>query len=291
MSQNQVLQTFRDKIDEIDEDIIRLLVQRMDVILRVAEFKKNNGEKFFIKSSREADMVKNLLRKVDKKFPHLAIVNIWRKIITVANMQEQPLRIVIHNPNDISDYGYLVREYYAPEVPISHFDSANNVILELERNEAQIAIFALPKAELDEHKEDAKENWWVALANNRKGLRVFAKIPFVESADEEKNRDQIQLVAVAAKEPEKSSDDNSLLYVEVSREVSKAQILSALKEQSMIAKILKSVKINQVEGIIFYLVEIEGFYLENDVAIRSFVQNKIKPFVKILGHYATPIKI
>jgi hypothetical protein len=40
------------------------------------------------------------------------------------------------------------------------------------------------------------------------------EVKFVEFISDEKKIDQIKLVAVAAKEPEKSSEDNTLLYVE-----------------------------------------------------------------------------
>lgn len=290
--QDKALQAFRNEIDKIDDQIISLLQQRMEVISQVAELKKSNQEKFFIRSAREADMIKNLIKKAGPNFPQSLIVNIWRRIITAANMHEQPLRIAIHNPKNISDYEYLVREYYSDIVPVANFDSASSAVMELEKNAAQIAIFALPQNQYDEHdgKEDIKENWWITLANNHLGLRVFAKIPFIKNSSafssETRNHNAIELVAVAAKEPEKSNSDNSLLYVEVSKEISKGQLLSSLKEQGFVAKILKSAKIQQFDGVVFYLVELEGFYLENDPAITAFTKNKIKPFAKILGHFA-----
>lgn len=290
--QDKALQALRSEIDKIDDQVISLLKQRMEVVAQVAQLKKNNQEKFFIKSAREADMIKDLVKKVGDNFPKTLIVDLWRKIITAANMQEQPLSIAIHNPKNISDYEYLVRGYYCDAIPIDSFDSAGSVVLELEKHQAKIAIFSLPnQSDEREKKEDMKENWWMTLANNNLGLRVFAKIPFVEFLDEDKNKNQVQLVAVAAKEPEKSGSDNTLIYVETSKEISTSQVLAALKEQNLSAKILKSVKLQQVEGVIFHLIDVEGFYLEKDAALVGFKKNKIKPFIKILGHYATPIRL
>lgn len=288
---HEALLELRHEIDEIDEKIISLLAQRMSVIGRVGVLKRSNQEKFFIRSNREADMIKNLIRKSDNILPKSIIISIWRKIITTANMCEQPLQIAVHNPQNAAALNYLIKEYYNDSVPLHNFDSANNIILALEKNEAQIAIFALPKFNDEEKKSDLQETWWIALANNRNGLKVFAKLPFFEFDDAKKNNEQIKLVALAIKEPEKSSSDNSLLYVEAVKEISKNQILSALKEQNLAAKILKIVQLKQVEGIVFYLVEIDGFYLEADEPIKNFSKSKIKPYVKILGHYATSIKI
>ncbi len=279
------LQDLRSEIDKIDNQMIELLGQRMAIVSRVGELKKNNNEKFFIKSNREADMIKDLIKKSNSNFPKSAIINIWRKIITAANMHEQPLNIAIHNPKNISDYAYLVKEYYNMEVPISFHDSVATIAIEMEKGETQIGIFALPLArDNNSDKSDFSENWWINLANNKLGIKIFAKIPFVDS-------DKIDLVAVAIKEAEKSSDDNSLIYIEVDKEISKNQVLSALKESGLEAKILKSVKSPQVENIIFNLVELRGFFLESDEALKKFSKSKIRPFVKILGSYAVPIKI
>lgn len=296
MTQNQqnktcepALLALRQEIDKIDDQLISLLKARMEVVAKVGELKTKSQEKFFIRSSREADMIKNLVEKAKGSLEATTIIAIWRKIITAANMHEQPLAIAIHNPRQVVDYAYLVREYYNDLVPIHDFDSVNNVVLALEKSQAQIGIFALPKNEIETKIEDAAENWWIALAGNRNGLRVFAKIPFAEFADEKKQNDQIELVLVAAKNSEKSGADKSLFYVEASKEISKAQVLAALKAQGFAAKILKAVRLHQVEGIIFYLIEVDGFWIEEDAAVKGFSKSKAKGYVKILGHYATGI--
>ena len=290
--QNKTLALFREQIDEIDLKILNLLKDRMAVIKNVGDLKKSYNEKFYIRSNREADMIKNLVNLAENKFPKSAIINIWRKIITTANMNEQELRIAIHNPKNISDYLYLIREYYNNDVPIINHDSANSVVSDLENNNAQIGIFALPSSnDESDKKEDTKENWWISLANNRIGLKIFAKIPFVEFEQKDKNSNSIQLVATAIKEPEQSNSDNTIITIETSKEVTKSCIISALKEAELDGKILKSAQIMQFDGIKFHLIELKGFYLENDLILKKFSQSKIKPYVKVLGHFAQTILI
>lgn len=288
-----ILLSLRSEIDEIDDKIITLLSQRMEVVSKVGELKSNNNEKFFIRSNREADMIKNLVDKSSSKFPKSAIVNIWRKIITAANMHEQSLNIAIHNPKNIPDYAYLVREYYNEEVPISFYDSAATIVVEMEKGKAQIGIFALPSSQTFEEVDQfhSSDNWWINLANNKLGIKIFAKIPFTDLGNKVDNSNKVNLVAVAIKEAEKSSADNSLIYVEVAKEISKTQLLASLKENGLEAKILKSVRSPQVENIVFHLIELRGFYEESDDVIKNFTKSKIRPFVKVLGSYALPIKI
>ena len=184
-----MLKDLRKGIDAIDKQLISLLKQRMKVVKKVGALKKKNGEKFFIRSAREADMIKNLLKKSGKNLPKSLVVNLWRKLITAANMYEQPLRIASSN----SKQENLLREYYDSEVPITYFKKAKDVIFALENGEALIGIFALPPYH--------EEEWWKILPEH---LRVFAHIPFAEKSE-------IKLVAIAAKEPEKSKDDITLV--------------------------------------------------------------------------------
>lgn len=286
------LQSFRQQIDAIDDKIISLLSERMAVVSQVAEYKTNKAESFFIKAAREADMIKSLAKRAPHHFPAATIVGIWRKIIAVSNMREQKISIAIHNPKNISDLTYLVREYYSENVPLHNFDSTASVVSELENGKAQIAVFTLPQSEnSDEQSLDNSENWWIRLANNKLGLRIFALIPFVEFVSDEKKIDQFKLVAVAAKEPEKSSEDSTLLYLETDKMISKSTILAALKLGGLSGKILKSVKLPQVEGVMFHLAELEGFYLENDDAIVGLKKSAAKAYVKVLGHYAKAVKV
>jgi chorismate mutase len=289
----QKLQKLRSDINQVDEEIIKLLKQRMEIIKQVGELKKSSNEKFFIRSNREADMIRDLVDKADGSIPKSTIVNIWRKIITTANVCEQSIKIAIHNPKKISDYNYLTKEYYGEIVPIIDFDSVNNVVLAIEKQEVQIGIFPLPSQHFEDFhkKEELNENWWINLANNKLGIKVFAIIPFIETKNNHQNFDSIKLVAAAIKKPEKSRCDNSLFYVEIDEKFSKSQINSSFKEAGIEIKLIKSVKLSKVENVIFYLLEASGFIDENDERIKLLNKSKIKPYIKILGHFANPIKV
>lgn len=184
-----MLEKFRNEIDKIDEQLISLLKERIKIVKKVGAFKKKNGEKFFIRSAREADMIKNLIEKAGKDLPQNLIIDVWRKLITAANTLEQPIQLLSQH----QEYEYLIREYYNSEVPLKFFKTTKEVISALKKNPARIAIFALPPHH--------KEKWWELLPND---FYVFAQIPFVKKS-------KIKLVAVAAKKPEKSSSDITLI--------------------------------------------------------------------------------
>lgn len=286
---NKNLQILRDEIDAIDKQIIELIKSRMLIIPRVSELKKNNNEKFYIKSAREADMIKNLVSKVEGNYLKQAVASIWRKIICVANMEEQVLKIGIHNPRSIADYEYLVKDHFLAQANIINFDSATNLIAEMQNGSINIGVFLLPGDNDDFDKKDSfQENWWINMANNQIGLKIYCKIPFVEFSSNKK-MSNISLVATAIKSPEQSMQDSTIICLEANSQFSKSQIIALFKDNNLNAKILKSVKIQQLLGIVFYLIELDGFYLEDNLILKKLSQSNIKPFIKVLGHFPTPI--
>ena len=74
--QNKTLALFREQIDEIDLKILNLLKDRMVVIKNVGDLKKSYNEKFYIRSNREADMIKNLVNLAENKFPIILLVKL-----------------------------------------------------------------------------------------------------------------------------------------------------------------------------------------------------------------------
>lgn len=286
---NKNIQILRDEIDAIDKQIIELIKSRMSIIPRVSELKKNNNEKFYIKSAREADMIKNLVSKVEGNYLKQAVASIWRKIICVANMEEQVLKIGIHNPRSIIDYEYLVKDHFLVQANINNFDSATNLITEMQNGSINIGVFLLPNENDDFDKKDSfQENWWINMANNQIGLKIYSKIPFVEFYSNKK-MSNISLVATAIKSPEQSIQDSTVICLEANSQFSKSQIISLFKDNNFNPKILKSVKIQQLLGMVFYLIELDGFYLEDNLILKKLSQSNIKPFIKVLGHFPKPI--
>lgn len=184
-----MLENFRKEIDAIDLQLLSLLKQRIKIVKKVGAFKKKNGEEFFIRSAREADMIKALIKKAGKDLPHSLVIDLWRKLITTANMLEQPIQLFSQH----GKYEALIREYYNSSVPLKIFKTSREVVTALKKNNAGIAIFALPP-----HNED---KWWELLPEN---FYVFTQIPFLKKS-------KIKLVAAAAKEPEKSKADMTLV--------------------------------------------------------------------------------
>ncbi len=278
---------YRSQIDQIDNKIINLLSDRMKIVSKVGKHKENVQDKCFIRSNREADMIKDLVCKADKSIPKSVIVTIWRKVITSANVLEQDIAIGVHNPQKLLSYHHLIKEYYGDFMPITDYSSSNNVISEIEKNNLQLGIFSLPT---NDCKNDDLDHWWINIANNQSDLKVFTKIPFIEY-EEDENMIKDDLLVVAIKDAEKSQSDKTLLTIELNSETSSHSLQKIFAENNLEAKIIKSTKIREINNIAFYLVEVDGFYEQDDEKIKLLSSSKIKPHVKVIGNYPTPIKL
>ena len=282
------LKEFRIQIDALDRQVISLLKQRMSIIKQVAEYKKTQNEVFYIKSSREADMLKKLIADNNSNFSSASIVAIWRKIITNANMHEQPIKLVVHNPKNNPEIEYILRDYYNNEIEIHHFDSIASVISELQKDQSKIGIFSLPT----QNNHSNNEDWWINLANNPTNLQVFASLPFVKFKNNNVGlKTSHQLVAVAQKQPEQSSQDITLLVCEIGKDYSLSKIQNLFEKNQLQANILKVNQANHFGGMQIILIQLQGFFLENSQVLQNIQNDTLKPYIKVIGHYPVIVEI
>jgi len=86
------LQEYRKRIDEIDETILELLIERAKLAKEIGEIKKRRGLTFHV-PEREREILERLLEKNKGRFPEPALVRIFREIISACLSLEKPLRV------------------------------------------------------------------------------------------------------------------------------------------------------------------------------------------------------
>lgn len=279
--QNQENKNFKDKllqfrqdIDSIDDQILDLLIKRADIVKGVKILKEENNDKFFVKSAREANMIRELIKKSDNKIPDELILNIWRKIISFSNYFEQKINIALHNPEKNPNFERILRSYYNDSMPIVELDNSATIFKDLEAGKFQIAYFALPKENNEQYNK-----WWINLANNQSGIRVFVKIPLF------KNGFEYELVGIAIKDDEKSDQDKSLLVIEQSKDFTTSALQESISSVFKSHKIVKSCEFEHNKNDHFFLVEINEFIDNNSEKIDLLQKTKSKPFVRMIGVY------
>ena len=187
---NDKISKFRFEIDAIDDKILNLLNNRSKIVKQVGETKKpilTNG-KSFIRSGREADIVRNVYKKLAKGvFPNQAASYIWRMIISASLSLESNLRIAT-----LDDETYwLAREYFGGFMPFSKHKNATAIINAVIKGRAEVGV--LP----------CKDK---ALLDLPADIRIFACVPFILE-----KKQQIKAYAFAKTEPEATGDDITVI--------------------------------------------------------------------------------
>ncbi|MBO5317036.1 MAG: chorismate mutase, partial [Oscillospiraceae bacterium] len=90
------IQDLRKEIDQIDTDLVRLFVQRMNVAARVADYKKENGLPIYV-PSREREILQDVAQKAGPEMGNYARVlysmlfELSRSYQSKRNTQTTPL--------------------------------------------------------------------------------------------------------------------------------------------------------------------------------------------------------
>ncbi|EDP75953.1 prephenate dehydratase [Hydrogenivirga sp. 128-5-R1-1] len=95
------LKRLREKIDRIDEEILRLLNERAKLAREIGDIKKRNNLEIHVPERERAIFEKILSlnrEKFGEEFPSEALVHIYREIISACLSLEKPLRIAYLGP-------------------------------------------------------------------------------------------------------------------------------------------------------------------------------------------------
>lgn len=267
-AQKEDLSKFRQAIDEIDDEIINLLIKRLDIVKQVGAHKtKTSISKSFIRAGREAVMIKDLSEKAGSAIPAAAIVAMWRTIISISLNTEQNLKITAYINGENKDCYWHAREYYGVFTEILTEKSQEEIVAQVASSDGTIGILPLF--------DESKTPWWNRPNDEKNEIYVFARVPFFESQFD----NFTPSLAIANVFPEKTDDDVSLIVINSHKE---AQEILSLLESDISAKII-------AENNNAYLLEIADFIAINDVRLGKIKTVFGDSAVRLLGSYSNPI--
>ncbi len=271
------IQKLRASIDAIDDRIIDLLNERSGYVKQVGMTKKKRAAdgKAFIRSGREAELVRRIYRKLESGvFPPQAAAQIWRLIICASLSLESQLTITAYAPESHSEIYALAQDYFGSFTSVAKQPTAKRVLGDVIDGKAEVGVLPLP--------DDTPEgSWWPRMPE---GLRVFACLPFVLAKGAE-----IKALAVAKVDPEPTGDDISYVSLETDMDVSQSRLKAAFDKQKL------EVHWRAVEsfasGHRAHLVEIKGFISPQDSTMRALTKEIGASLLAInpIGAYATPL--
>jgi len=238
------LDEIRAEIDRIDQAVHDLLMQRVEVVRRVAKVKGAAAPKW--RPAREAALLRRLASRHKGEMPLGVLVRIWREMIVGGSLALQEAVTV-----SVADGSWdLARDHFGSAVPFKARKSAAQVVRDVASEKATIGVVPAPAA---------GDSWWTLLAA-KDAPKIVALLPFVAAG-------KAKAVAIARVAFEPSGSDRSLFVVD-------ADGSALLKKAGLPAR--KIARDGKRE-----LVEIEGFVVDDDARLQN---PKLRRVVSIGGY-------
>ena len=169
------LADLRAEIDQIDDAMHRLLMQRGDIIDRLIKVKRNEEAGSAFRPAREAEMMRRLVERHHGILPLDTAESIWRVIIATFTYVQAPFSIHA----DLSAGEAVMRDsarfHFGFTVPfVPHLGAASVVaaVAESKGDLGLVPAFAVAGA----------ASWWTSLEFTA-APKIIARLPFVERAD------------------------------------------------------------------------------------------------------------
>ena len=260
---------FRARIDTLDEQIARLLLERTTIIHEVAALKAEYWPgSCHIRPAREGQMHEAITKRfAGTDVPPIAALAIWRQMIGAATSLESPLSVVslAHEPH----HAWLAREYFGAGVGSYTEQSLAEALDTVQSGQANILL--LPRAETSD--------WWrdAALFASR-GLSVFATLPV---STQPLPHGAAPALALAAVKPEPSGNDISYLVLATRHPVDAAELQATLPAQVI-----------SFDGT-HHLLVLDGYVAEGAAEIAAITQTLGDRLLSlaVLGTHPKPISL
>ena len=272
----ETLATLRAELDRLDERLHDTLMRRAEVVERIAVVKGGVA----LRPGREADIIRRLLARHGGALPPAAIVRIWRELLAGTTAIQGKFLVTVCDTDPANPYTFAAREHFGALTPMRVHRSPAQAIAEVSSGVAAAAVLPMPT-----EGEPASAAWWVGLLNrDNPRIYVVAQLPFWRPRPE--GAAAVQALVVAAMAPDPSSDDRSLLGLELSAEVSQARLITALREAGFAPGRIV-VRREPSAASARALVDVGGHVADGDPRLSALRLVERAPVV--LGAYAVPV--
>jgi chorismate mutase len=158
------LASLRAEIDRIDTNLHDLLMQRAEVVARVAGLGTKGAHP--LRPGREARIICRLLARHRPPMSRQTVVRIWREVMSGATAQQAAFRLAVSGGSDIEA---LAREHFGLLAPLAPQPDELSVIQAITDGRVAAGIVPTPFAGSD---------WWLDLIHRRERPYVVGLLPF-----------------------------------------------------------------------------------------------------------------
>ena len=267
------------RIDEIDDRMHDLLIERAEIVARVAA-SKQSGEVAFYQPGREAQILRRLVARHRGVLPIASVLRIWRELLAATVRIETPFEIAVFAPAEAQGFWDLARDHYGSLAPMSAHRSIGQVIQAVAKGHVAVGILPMPQ-------EGDPDPWWRhLLSQNNNAPRVIARLPFGARGNARSDGSDALVIGHGAQQA--TGADRTLVATESTADISRGRFLGLLASTGLGCTFFASWE--HAEGTL-NLIEIDGFIPLTDPRIAAFRTQLGAALYRLLpfGGYAVPV--
>ena len=280
-SSPESLDVLRARIDEIDDRLHALLMERTAVVGQVAAAKEATPGISSLRPGREAAILRRLMAAHHGPLGRGTVVRIWRELITSQLMVQTPLAVAVYVPHGEASFWDLARDHFGSHAPMTPCRSIGQVLSAVADSATTVGVVPMPQ-------QGDTDPWWRGLlARDATAPRVFARLPFGPRGNARTEGGDALAIGRVPVEP--TGADRSLLIVESGGGTSRGRLISCLGGAGLPCTFVAAPE-SRPEASLF-LVEVEGFVTPEDERLRSFLDQvgETVGLVQPSGAYAVPL--
>jgi chorismate mutase/prephenate dehydratase len=274
------LEHLRRRIDEIDDRLQDLLIERINIVSRVAAHKRGNGSVAAHQPAREAEIIRRLIARNQGPFPPATLVRMWRELLAATTRLQGAFTIAVYAPPEAQGFWDLARDHYGSHTPMLTYRSTAQIIRALTEGQAAIGVLPMPQ-------EEDPDPWWRHLLSTHDNApHVIARLPF--GARGNARSDGADALAIGHGGQRETGRDRTLIATENAPDISRGRMFSTLSALGLACTFMASCE--HAEGV-NTLIEIDGFVPASDPRLDRLREQLGPALYRLLpfGGYAVPL--
>ena len=275
------LEELRRRLDAIDDRLQDLLIERLEIVSRVAA-EKRNGSLPALMPAREAQIIRRLIDRQGDAFPAGTLVRIWRELLAATVRAQGSFAVAAYAPPDGPGTWDLARDHFGSQTPMTGYHSTLQVIRAVTERRVAVGVLPMPQ-------DGDGDPWWLHLLSPHVDApRVIGRLPFGPRGNA--RADGGDALAIGYGMPQASGSDRTLFATENAGDISHGRFVTALMALGMTCTFIASFGQGQSSDT---LIEVDGFLPPTDprfVQLRERMGGDLLRLLPI-GGYAMPLPL
>jgi chorismate mutase len=279
LSNQSDLEELRRRLDAIDDRLQDLLIERLEIVSRVAAEKRGGSVPVHV-PAREAEIIRRLVARQGDAFPVGPLVRIWRELLGATTRAQGSFAIGAYAPQDAPGIWDLARDHYGSHAPMTAYQTTLQVIRAVTDRRVAVGVLPMPQ-------DGDSDPWWVHLLSPDEEVpRVIGRLPFGPRGNARSTSGDALAIGYGAQPA--SGSDRTLLATENAVDISHGRFATAFSGLGMTCTLIASCGQG---GSVNTLIEIDGFVTLADPRLTQLRERIGADLLRVLavGAYAVPL--